>query len=129
MEQRRAPRFNTELNAELSTHENSLGDCVICNISRSGLQIECSMTQAAQLIPNQGGPPRIPDIQLTLSFSVPTSARDKTLIRVTCDLIYVRRVTREKHQLGCQFREFHDDCNEHLEDFLRHFATSQPKSV
>lgn len=133
LEQRRAPRFSTELDAEIfscdDSSERPLGSASVCNISSSGLQIECSMPQAAQLIPNQGQPGKIPTISLKVNFSVPTSAKDKVPVSITCDIIYIRRMTRETHQLGWQFREFHNNCNQDLEDFLQRFAISEPKPV
>lgn len=110
-------RVPVHLAAFLEQGGDTLPECIINNLSRSGLQIECAPDVLERLVPN--GKPVAPQmaIPVRLTFSIPGEA-GSTCIRARCDVVTVRRVARDSFSVGMSFAEFEDDGDELLDHYI-----------
>ncbi|MEQ6884327.1 PilZ domain-containing protein [Salicola sp. Rm-C-2C1-2] len=110
-------RIPVHLAASLEQDGDLLPECTINNLSRSGLHIECASAILERLVPN--GKPVAPHmaIPVHLTFSVPGEA-GSICIRARCDVVTVRRVSRDSFNVGMSFAEFEDDSDTHLDHYI-----------
>lgn len=113
---RREIRISTQIEAQLKTDDKN-GTGLITNLSLSGLQMECDRKMLFDLMPNIQRPdPRQP-LRVTVSFRLP--AGDQAMIELVCQMMYARRVARERFLIGGQIHTISDQDQARLDAFLK----------
>ena len=111
-------RIPVNLAASLERGGETLRHCTINNLSRAGLQIECTPETLDQLVPN--GEPVAPHmaIPVQVTFTVPVGESDSACIRARCDVVTVRRIARDCFNVGMSFAEFEEDALPMLDHYI-----------
>lgn len=122
IEQRRAPRFETRLATTLQTCDGLKMQAIVCNVSSSGLQLLIPMALTPSLIPNQGRIPGSPSQLLHVDFEVNIPNLGEVSVHLRCSVIYVRRQPEDQCLVGCQFHDFSNHSDRHLEAFLQQLS-------
>ncbi len=119
---RREPRFLTEIPAVIVSGEIT-ADASIINISQHGLRIVCAHHLLTELMPNIAKPNSNDLVDINIQFQVETTRRQLSDIDLICSVIYVRRSTQENYILGCAFKEFSNNSDIDLSNFIQNFTT------
>ena len=111
-------RIPVNLEASLERGGEALPPCTINNLSRAGLQIECTPETLDLLVPN--GEPVAPQmaIPVQVAFTVPVGESDTAVIQARCDVVTVRRIARDCFHVGMSFAEFEEDAVPMLDHYI-----------
>ena len=111
-------RIPVNLEASLERGGEALPPCTINNLSRAGLQIECTPETLDLLVPN--GEPVAPQmaIPVQVAFTVPVGESDTAVIQARCDVVTVRRIARDCFHVGMSFAEFEEDALPMLDHYI-----------
>lgn len=81
-------------------------ECLMTNLSRSGMMLSCDSQTVKHLVPS-GRPPAPGDwIDVSAQFEVPVINKQSVMISAKCHLAHLRRVSRNEFQLGIRFVDF-----------------------
>lgn len=99
-------RVNTTLDAKLETQEGVAVECHFTNLSRAGVMAVCTPALIKTLLP-KGGPlsPR-QSVRLNARFELPVLNVQSVVVEAKCDVIYLRRISRNAFHLGMSFVSF-----------------------
>ncbi|MCP5207515.1 MAG: PilZ domain-containing protein [Hahellaceae bacterium] len=103
-------RVTTRLEAIMSTGKNQALIGTLANISKAGLMIECSRQVVEDLIPRDSTPSPKTPVRLEVAFDLWLSEGQPEHLHSICNIIHVRRKSREIYQVGVEFLSFpHND--------------------
>ncbi len=122
IEQRRAPRFETNFSAIVTTAYRESEPCVVSNISEYGLQLTGNGSLMQTLYPNFKRPDYHVPIAVMVNFEVPTHERKAAPVSLECQLVYCRRCAQDLFKVGCDFASMSEESEEALSDFIRYIA-------
>ena len=118
-EKRHNPRLRTQLSAEIIAAEKSV-TATITNLSCSGLQLECEQDLIDALMPDIKNPhPRQP-LVINASFQFKKKGKRDAHIKLDCTIVYTRRLSQQRHILGCQFKIEGNESEKYLRSYLEH---------
>jgi len=124
-ENRREPRYKTNLVARVVAEDGAVVTARLTNISSRGLQLRGDHRLLQTLMPNRVPRRSIDAIAFNVSFDVPTTQVAAAPIGIRCQLVYSRRVAQNAFVVGCQFLAFENNCDLALLDFISHFAEQE----
>lgn len=101
-------RITTQFSATMTSSDGKTLIGTIANLSRAGLMIECDRKTVEDLIPKNNPPAPKNPIQMKVAFDLWLSDNRDTLF-ATCNIVHVRRKSREIYQVGIEFKEFPND--------------------
>lgn len=104
------------------TLEQPDGPCVTCqasNISRSGLTVCCDQEAVRQLIPGMRPPAPGNWTETKARFSLPVLPTEQPVAVCTdAHIVHMRRVSRNKFELGIQFCEFEGNGFDYVDKYV-----------
>ncbi len=92
--------------------------CSVSNISRTGLMILCGQDEVRRLIPAQQTPAPGNWIEVKASFSVPVVASQPVSVVAHGHIVHMRRISRDRYQLGIQFAELEGNGFEYVDNYV-----------
>lgn len=116
LELRREPRFVVDLEAKIHSEGGVTGLIRLVNLSRNGLQMECSYQLMRATMPNVHRPDPSEPIQLTIQIPVPDT--DEEELSILSQVIYARRLAQDKFVIGCEFENLSEHSAEKLDHYL-----------
>jgi hypothetical protein len=99
-------RVNTRLEAIMSTGNKTALIGTLANISKAGLMIECSRQVVEDLIPRDSTPSPKSPVRLEVAFDLWLNSDESKHLHSICNIIHVRRKSRETYQVGVEFLSF-----------------------
>lgn len=102
-------RVSTQFSATMKTGAGLTLSGVISNISKAGLMIECSRQVIEDLIPIDSTPSLKTPIRLEVAFDLWFDNTNQQRLTSVCNIIHVRRKSRETYQVGIEFLTFPED--------------------
>ncbi len=96
-------RVNAHFSAQLTTPTGLVRQADIENISRAGVMLSCNRETLETLQPTSHTPTPVESAQIELHFEVPVDAYHTETVSSTCKVIYVRRLARDRFQVGLSF--------------------------
>lgn len=93
-------------------------ECQLTNLSRAGVMALCTPEMIKTLLPN--GPSVGPRqaVRVKVQFELPVLNVQKVLVEARCDVIYLRRISRDTFHLGMSFVEFEDRGQDYIDQFI-----------
>ena len=113
---RREPRFDVRIQAQAQVLDTEY-ETFICNLSQSGLQLECDHRLVVALMPNVRRPNPRESIALALSFELLLDGQEVSL-GLHCRVVYSRRLAQTRYLLGCGLAGFEGQSAERLDAYL-----------
>lgn len=111
-------RVATQLTVEVSTGDGLTAECESANLSRAGLMLVCTPEQVSQILPNDSPIAPRQAVRLHARFSLPVISLQSVSVSVDCDVIYVRRVSRDCFQVGMEFVEFEGSGRDYVDQYI-----------
>lgn len=96
-------RVNAHFTAYLSTAKGNIRHAEIENISRAGVMLSCDRETLETILPNNQSPAPWDALQIDLAFEIPVDAYHTETVQSQCKVVYVRRLARDKFQIGLGF--------------------------
>ncbi len=93
-------------------------DCQIANLSRSGVMISCTEEAARVLLPGLRAPAPGLYFGVTARFSVPVLPAQPVAVTADCNVVHLRRVSRDEFQVGIQFSEFEGNGFDYVDQYV-----------
>ncbi|NOQ65387.1 MAG: hypothetical protein GQ582_12825 [Methyloprofundus sp.] len=115
IKQERSPRVAKALNIDIKNIKNEYLHTQTVNVSIGGFAIQCSMQERNQLTPEgdfvvQGKP-----VEVDVNIQLPSPKKGKVeAMKAKCRIIYSRRISQDKCQLGLCFIELFGDGQDKL---------------
>lgn len=120
-EYRAERRYITELKAKLE-HSLFKEDLLITNLSISGVQMKCSQALVSTLAAELGrSTPQAP-LQVTIHMDIPTPTQKTCNLKLQCNLVYSRRLSRDRYLIGAQFNRLEDSDKQALVNYMEKFG-------
>ncbi|MFL0797064.1 MAG: PilZ domain-containing protein [Cellvibrionaceae bacterium] len=119
---RKEVRFETELAAVVSTGSGAVMPAKVTNISSSGMQLTMGISCMKELLP-KASTERTPQTLIELEFEIETRQRADQRIEMQCELLYVRRKTKDKCIVGCVFNNLKEETTDMMVEYLSLFCT------
>lgn len=123
---RKEVRFKTDLPAVITAENGEVMPGKINNISNSGVQITLGMSCVKDLLPNN--PASLSsdnyfDSAVYLEFEIPTVESAEHRVSISCQVLYLRRVTISQCIIGCLFKQLPEETASALSSYLTNFCT------
>lgn len=118
------PNLRNQQRVDVSTDitiEKPDGCCLTCkvsNLSRSGIMLSCNQETVKQLIPDMKAPAPGYWIELKTRFSVPVIANQPVTVIADGNIVHMRRIARDKFQIGIQFSKFEGNGFEYVDRYV-----------
>lgn len=116
-------RISTKFAACIATVETPPSDsapldCQLTNLSRAGVMALCNPDMIRTLLPHGAsvGPRRT--VRVKVQFDVPVDDIHKVQVAVECDVVYLRRVSRDTFHLGMSFVSFSENGQQYLDQYI-----------
>lgn len=92
--------------------------CHTANLSRAGMLVECDSSHVRDILP--GNSPVAPKktVALDIKFAVPVVSVQSVNIEASCDIVHVRRVSKNLFQLGLQFTGFTGNGHDYVDQYV-----------
>lgn len=111
-------RINTQFDASMKSPQGETLTGTIANLSRAGLMIECDRQTIEDLIPNNNPvSPKTP-VSLEVDFKLWSASSQYESLTAICNIIHVRRISRETYQVGMEFDHFPNDDYEKVTHYV-----------
>ena len=120
---RKTPRFDTHFPGEAIGRSGERAFVTIANISRSGLRLEGSRQMVGAILPGVELRAEHTPTLLKVNFALPTDLDHLADVKVECRTSYVRREDGDVCQIGMEFMEFDEGCEELHEYVLNRETT------
>lgn len=116
-------RISTKFAAQIATIEHLLSDqppldCQLTNLSRAGVMALCSPDMVKTLLPRGASVGPRQAVRVKVQFDVPVVNVHKVQIEAECDVVYLRRVSRDTFHLGMSFVSFSDNGQQYLDQYI-----------
>lgn len=115
---RHQQRVDVAIEAKLYRPDGTAVFSKVANLSRAGMMIECDTETAKTLIPGTRTPAPGYWIDVISEFSVPVVANQPVSIRADSHIVYLRRMSRDRFQIGIQFMEFDGNGYHYVDQFV-----------
>jgi len=116
-------RVSTQFDATISSCEETGGEasrlkCQLTNLSRAGVMAVCTPDMVKTLLPGGAviGPRQ--SVRVKVQFEVPVLAVQKVQIGALCDVVYLRRISRDIFHLGMSFVSFDDSGQDCIDQYI-----------
>lgn len=112
-------RISTKFPAKIASEAAGAAlDCELTNLSRAGVMALCTPEMIKTLLPNgsSGGPRQA--VRVTLGFDLPVINVQKVQVEAHCDVVYLRRISRNTFHLGMSFVDFEDRGQDYIDQFI-----------
>ncbi|WP_339800385.1 PilZ domain-containing protein [uncultured Marinobacter sp.] len=123
-------RVDASLSVQVHRPGQSPIECLMTNLSRSGMMVSCDAETIDRLVPSRRPPAPGDWIDVSARFEVPVISKQSVLVSATCHLAHLRRVSRNEFQLGIRFVDFQgrgfDYVDQYVHRLLADRAPEQP---
>jgi len=109
-------RIAVDLNGTITTEAGTEVSCRVSNLSRDGVMVPCDPDTLDRIMPNHE--PVAPHLAVPVRFELQLPGSNDTPVRCRCDIIYVRRVSRDCFNTGMSFSAFEEDDQQRLDDYI-----------
>lgn len=109
-------RIAVELDGTITTGDGTEAPCRVTNLSRDGVMIPCDPDTLSRVIPNQESV--APHLAVPVHFDLCLPDGNQSPVRCQCDIIYVRRVSRDCFNMGMSFSAFEEEGQQRLDDYI-----------
>lgn len=99
-------RVDVSLAVSLNRPGQPAVECEMCNLSRAGMMIRCTIDTTEALIPGKRAPAPGDWIDIHARFEVPVLAQQSVNLSARCHIAHLRRVARNEFHLGVRFVDF-----------------------
>jgi hypothetical protein len=104
-------RISTQFDAVIKADGDSPAgekvlECQLTNLSRAGVMAKCTPEMVKALLPKGAAVGPRQAVKVQVQFELPVISVQKVLIEAQCDVIYLRRVSRDTFHLGMSFTAF-----------------------
>lgn len=126
-DRRSAPRFEVLIKGTITSSTGQISSVEISNISASGLQFNIAQAEIPHLIPNHSQTNTMTPVQIDLSCDLPHSqiTNAKTLVRIQCGIVYVKKISIDQCNVGCRFEQFYRQSEQQLENYIKNCSDNQ----
>ncbi|MFE8072130.1 PilZ domain-containing protein [Marinobacteraceae bacterium S3BR75-40.1] len=111
-------RVPADLVVEVTAESGASVECACANLSRAGLMLSCTPDQVSQILPNNMTIAPRQAVRLHARFKLPVLSIQSVQISVACDVIYVRRVSRDCFQVGMHFVDFEGSGRDYVDQYM-----------
>ncbi|PXX89798.1 PilZ domain-containing protein [Marinobacter vulgaris] len=123
---RNQQRVDVTTEVTIAKADGSCLDCEISNISRTGLMVMCDQKAIKTLVPGQKTPAPGNWIHVTTTFAVPVIAQQPVSVVAGGNIVHMRRIARDRFQLGIQFAEFEGNGFEYVNNYVSKLLSNVP---
>lgn len=118
-ERRHYPRLLTSIPVELRSDEGERFSATLTNLSVGGVEVQCGRSSAQRLVParHQAFPGQPIDIEAR--FRLADGSSPPTEVTARGAIVVSRRLAQDEYRLGVRFREFADDGETRVSDYVR----------
>ena len=116
-------RITTRFSALIARKDASISgeqalSCQLTNLSRAGVMAVCTPEVVASLLPKGAvlGPRQ--GVRVKIQFELPVISVQKVVIDAHCDVVYLRRDSREVFHLGMSFISFEHTGQDYIDQFI-----------
>lgn len=114
-------RISTQFDATLSAGEGADSpelQCQLTNLSRAGVMAVCTPDMVKLLLPGGAvvGPRQ--SVRVNVQFELPVLNVQKVQIEAQCDVVYLRRISRDTFHLGMSFVSFEDSGQDCIDQYI-----------
>ncbi|MGP4844631.1 PilZ domain-containing protein [Marinobacter sp. 1Y8] len=115
---RQQQRVSTNIAVTVCNPDGNQLVCHTANLSRAGMLVECDSNHVRDILP--GNPTVAPKktVALDVKFAVPVVSVQSVNIEASCDLVHIRRVSKNRFQLGLQFTGFAGNGHDYVDQFV-----------
>ncbi|MEX0606112.1 MAG: PilZ domain-containing protein [Marinobacter sp.] len=111
-------RVEAQLDVLVSAPSGQAVPCRTINLSRAGMMLSCDNKTLHQLVPGRKAPAPGQWVDIMAKFSVPVVASQNVTISADCNLIHLRRVSRDEFHVGIQFCSFEGNGQSYVDQFV-----------
>lgn len=117
-------RVTTHLDGVVSTDEGEDIKVEVANVSRAGVMLLCDRETVDRIHLNEM--PVIPrqPIQIELGFSLPVVAQKHIAVHTPCNVVYVRRQSRDLFQIGLEFGDIEERDYAYVDQYVHNRQAS-----
>ncbi|MDG5499277.1 PilZ domain-containing protein [Marinobacter sp. BGYM27] len=115
---RQQQRVSTNIEVTVCNPNGNQLVCHTANLSRAGMLVECDSDHVRDILP--GNSPIAPKkaVALDVKFAVPVVSVQSVNIEASCEIIHVRRVSKNRFQLGLQFTGFNGNGHDYVDQYV-----------
>lgn len=125
---RNQQRADVVIDIMIEKPDGSQLSCITANLSRTGVMISCNQETVSQLKPRlkiaDSGNPTI----VKTRFCVPVIATQLVSIVANGHIVHMRRIAKDKFQLGIQFADFEDNGLYYVDTYVRKLLAESPQT-
>ncbi|ENO13346.2 PilZ domain-containing protein [Marinobacter nanhaiticus D15-8W] len=115
---RQQQRVPTNLEVTVTHPDGTCITCKTANLSRAGMMVECDSARVQELVPDRLAVAPKDPIQLSIKFSVPVVSVQSVNVEAQCDVVHIRRISRQVFHLGLQFRFFEGNGHDYVDQYV-----------
>lgn len=124
---RNQQRVDVSASVTIEKTDGSSLDCIISNLSRTGIMISCNQELVRELVPGQKAPVPGSWVPVKAKFSVPVVATQPVSIVAEGNIVHMRRIARDEYQVGIQFAEFEGNGYDYVDRYVSKLLSSSPQ--
>ena len=109
VERRRFPRMRVAFPLEVCDLAGASVPAVAIDISSDGIQFECDILIAKQIVPDVSELVFTQNVELKLKCELPLSDGNVSQVTLPGKVVYVRRASQNAYNIGVVFSEMGDD--------------------
>lgn len=116
-------RISTQFAARIESEDASPAgaqvlECKLTNLSRAGVMAVCTPEMIKVLLPKGTALGPRQTVRVKIQFELPVINVQKVQIEAQCDIVYLRRVSREIFHLGMSFVSFDNTGQDYIDQYI-----------